>query len=183
MVPPTDPSATAQVTGMAGATVKVRIPATPKYVAAGLIVIPWTACTATVADALLVVSATLVAITWIGPGCVAGVKNPAAESVPPLTLSRALQVTEVSFVPTTIAWNCWDAPTTTVADTGDMNISTADSGRAGLLLPSDAPAPAPPPHPPRNARKALPRTAKALQADAGPFIMPLWPNIQLGLAD
>ena len=62
--------------------------------------------TATAAEADLLVSATLVAVTTKLPGFIGAAYVPSEEMLPPL----ARQVTEVLLVPLTLAANCWLLP-------------------------------------------------------------------------
>jgi hypothetical protein len=66
----------------------------------------WDAVTVTVATAVLVVSATLFAVTAYIPAEVGAVYNPADDTVPPV----AVHVTDVLLEPVTLALNCCVAP-------------------------------------------------------------------------
>ena len=70
--------------------------------------------TVTAADADLVVSATLVAVTVKVPVEFGAVNSPAVLMVPPVVL----HVTAVSELPVTVAANCCVAPVNTLADVG-----------------------------------------------------------------
>lgn len=74
--------------------------------------------TAAVPD--LLVSATLVAVTWNEPAFLPAVNNPVVLIVPPV----AVHVTAVLLVPVTVAVNCCVPPDATVADEGDTLTDT-----------------------------------------------------------
>lgn len=84
--------------------------------------------TVTVAEADLVVSATLVAVTVTLPVVLGAVKRPLAETLPPL----ADQVTAVLLEPVTVAANCWVALVTTEATVGE--IATATTGTLTVMV-------------------------------------------------
>ena len=90
---------------------------------------PWTAypktlagIMLTVAEAVLLVSAWLVAVTVVLANTVAAVKSPELEIEPAL----AVHVTAVLVEPVTVALNCWVPPETTVATLGETLTATPD---------------------------------------------------------
>jgi len=84
--------------------------------------------TLTPAVALLLVSATEVAVTAKFPAAVPAVKRPAVVIVPPV----ALHVTAVLLLPVTVAVNCFVAPAATVAEVGE--IATETVGGALIVI-------------------------------------------------
>ncbi len=78
------------------------------------------AVTVTVADADLVVSATLVAFTVYVPPVLGAVYKPLEEIVPPV----AVQVTAVFVVPVTVAVNCCVPPVLSEATVGETVTAT-----------------------------------------------------------
>ena len=78
------------------------------------------AVTATVAEADLVESATLVAVTVKVPLVVGAVYRPLVDTLPPVVD----QVTPVVVDPLTVAVNCWLAPANNDAEVGVMDTAT-----------------------------------------------------------
>ncbi len=76
--------------------------------------------TLTLAEADLVVSAALIAVTVYVPAVVGAVYSPVLETVPPF----ADQVTAVLVVPVTVARNCCVPPVANEADVGDNETAT-----------------------------------------------------------
>ena len=83
-------------------------------------VAPALALTVTDADADLVVSATLVAVTEKVPAVTPALYTPDAETMPPV----ALQVTAVLDVPVTVALNCCVAPACNDVEVGEIVTTT-----------------------------------------------------------
>ncbi len=79
------------------------------------------AVTLTAAEADLLVSAMLVAVTTKLPALMGAVYIPPEEIFPPL----AFQVTAVSLVPLTLAANCWLLPNASADELGNTAIATA----------------------------------------------------------
>ncbi len=78
------------------------------------------ALTVTAAEADLLVSATLVAVTTKLPGFMGAAYAPLEEMLPPL----AFQVTDVLLVPLTLAENCWLLPHCSDAELGNTATAT-----------------------------------------------------------
>ena len=86
----------------------------------GEIVTATVAITATAAEADLLVSATLVAVTTKLPGFMGAAYVPLEEMFPPL----AFQVTDVLLVPLTLAENCWLVPHCSEVELGNTATAT-----------------------------------------------------------
>jgi len=89
--------------------------------------------TATAAEADLLVSATLVAVTTKLPALMGAVYIPPEETFPPL----AFQVTDVLLVPLTLAENCWLLPNASDDELGN----TATATETGAANPEPWPTP------------------------------------------
>ena len=90
------------------------------------------ALTATVADADLVLSAALVAVTVKVPAVLGAEYKPAEEMVPPV----ADQATAVLLEPVTVAVNCWVPLVSMEAEVGE--IVTETTGGALTVMAADA---------------------------------------------
>lgn len=86
------------------------------------------AVTVTDAEADLLVSATLVAVTTKLPALMGAVYIPLAEMLPPL----AVQVTDVLLVPLTLAVNCWLLP-----PVSDVELGVTEMLTGVLAAPAD----------------------------------------------
>ena len=86
----------------------------------GEIVTATVAVTVTAAEADLLVSATLVAVTTKLPALMGAVYIPPEETLPPL----AFQVTDVLLVPLTLAVNCWLMPNASDDELGNTATAT-----------------------------------------------------------
>jgi hypothetical protein len=93
----------------------------------GEIVTATVAVTATAAEADLLVSAMLVAVTTKLPALMGAVYMPPEEMFPPL----AFQVTAVLLVPLTLAENCWLVPNASDDELGNTAMLTC--GLVGLV--------------------------------------------------
>jgi hypothetical protein len=78
------------------------------------------AVTATVAEAELVLSAALVAVTVYVPAVLGAVYRPLVETVPPVVDQLIL----VLLGPVTVAVNCWVLPVSSDAELGEMDTET-----------------------------------------------------------
>jgi len=98
---------------------------------------------ATDAEADMLASAALVAVTVKFPALFPATNKPVAEIVPPV----AVQFTAVFDVPVTVAENCWDAPSSRGADVGEMATLTEGGGGFFCGVPPELVAPV---HPDRT---------------------------------
>jgi len=121
MLPPVADHVTAVLLVPLTEAVNCCVPLTTTDADAGEMVTPTTgALTVMVAEADLVVSATLVAFTVKVPVLLGAVYRPLEETLPPV----ADQVTAVLLEPLTVAVNCWVPPVSIAADTGEMETDT-----------------------------------------------------------
>lgn len=91
------------------------------HVPIGNLVVGSGAVTVTAAVALLVVSATLVALTWYVPAVEGAVYKP-DEAMEPPPASITVQVTAVLLAPVTVAVKVVLPPVNTVVDAGSMDM-------------------------------------------------------------
>ena len=134
--PPVNPL-TCQVTAVLLEPVTVAVnccvPPVTSDAEVGVIEMPTTggaALTVTFADADLVLSAALVAVTANVPALPGAVYMPLEEMLPPL----ADQVTAVLLLPVTVAVNCSVAPVTNDAEVGVIEMPTTGGAAATVTL-------------------------------------------------